>query len=522
MVIELPRADTVILWGPFPQLKEWRESLAVMRPGAQFTRAFKRKQWDGQDRPGQFKKVDGFWSLVLERGWLDRVRASFPDADVRVSADYRADPLALCLDLPETVSKGKYAYQARTLEIVQNRRWGRVSLATNAGKGAIMALAALNATPERVVILCNEVSVFHALQEELEEWTPDMPVGLVEAGRNDPPEERVVLAMVQTLHNRLYDSVKGKGGKITYVPSPGPWADWAYGVYVALCDEADLATADTYRRVLEAMMNTEYRVGFSGSFPEPDAAENAEDAAKALHDDRVLEGVLGPTLIRVKNKTLVKRKISAKPLVELVPYSPAVPRMPRGVCDACGVEVYDRGQEMCSDCPEGFVRKLTGPERRAWVYRHAVIENHLRHNLILSLLDPGEPNVVIVDKIAHGEALEDVIPDSVFLHGSVPKDVRKETLRKFQAGDFPVLIATRILQRGSNTLGNAVGVILASGEGSHRQVLQYIGRGLRRGGGKEFVYLRDVLDHGVQYLDKASKKRVRVYREEGFQLEMRR
>lgn len=508
MVVDRVRADTVVLWDHFPKLKAWRESLAVMRPGAQFTRAFKKEQWDGKDRPGRFKKVDGAWCLILGRGWLDRIRVAFPDAEVREG--YNAKPLMLCLDLPKAVSEGEYQYQRRTLELIQNRRWGRVALATNAGKGAIMALAAVNAFPEQVVILCNEVSVFQALQGEFETWAPEERVGLVEAGAQEPPTERVVIAMVQTLHNRLYEAVKEPGSKKpTYVPVDGPWTTWANSVYMALCDEADLATGDVYTRVLEALPNTEYRVGFSGSFQDPDT-----------HDDRMLEDTLGPVLIRVKNQTLVERGISAKPLVELVTYRPAVPAMPKGVCEECGEETFER-YSICTTGCGGRIRSLTGPEKRAWVYRHAVVENTLRHNLVVSLLDPDEPNVVLVNRLDHGAALEEVVPDSIFLQGSDSKKYRAEVMADFRGGGFQNLIATRILDRGSNLMGHAVGIIQASGEGSARQVLQRIGRGLRRAGGKEFVYLRDVLDHGNRYLDTASKKRIRVYKEEGFDMELR-
>lgn len=481
IVIEIPYASRIALWGPYPELRDWREPLARFRPGAQYTKAFQNGNWDGKDRPGRFKKIDGRWSLQLSRGWFDRVRASWPDAEVVYGEHYRPDPLALALDVPDEFSD-RYDYQFRTLQLMQERRWGRIACATNAGKGAVMAVASRNAAARtRTLVLADEISVYQALEGELAEWAPDVDVGLVKAGVDDPPDAEVVLAMVQTTYGRLDDP---------------EWRDYLADFGMVLADEADRATAKMWTTILDACPNSEYRFGFSGSFPEPEVfeEEGGEQLVEAEHAEGRLEGLLGPTLIRVKNRTLVRRGISVKPIVELIPN-----RIPR-------VSVPD---------------DLEGPAARAYVYREAIHENRIRHEKVRSVLDEGLPNVVIVDKIAHGEALNEFIPDSVFLHGSHSDDERLEVMEAFRRGDFPVLIATRILDRGTNLLGHAVGIVIASGEGSHRQILQRVGRGLRKAEGKEFVYLRDIVDRGHRYLDKASRKRVRVYDDEGFEISVR-
>ena len=78
-----------------------------------------------------------------------------------------------------------------------------------------------------------------------------------------------------------------------------------------------------------------------------------------------------------------------------------------------------------------------------------------------------------------------------------------------------------ILDRGTNRLGHAIDIIFASGEGSSRQSLQRIGRGLRRTGGKEFLRLLDVIDQGHRYLHVAAKKRITLYHAEGFEVVIR-
>jgi superfamily II DNA or RNA helicase len=74
------------------------------------------------------------------------------------------------------------------------------------------------------------------------------------------------------------------------------------------------------------------------------------------------------------------------------------------------------------------------------------------------------------------------------------KEERISVLDDFQAGRVRVIVVTKILDRGTNRLGHTDDLIFASGEGSTTQTLQRIGRGLRRGGGKEFLRLVDIVD----------------------------
>lgn len=477
MRIEIYRPDKVRVWGEFPTLKDWREGMALPAPGHEYTNAYRKGDWDGLIRPGRFGKDDGRWHLTLGRGYLERLVGDFPQAEVVLGYE----PVRVGVELGRLPSMLR-DYQVGGIQAVFERRWGQMDMATNAGKGAIIALCAKYVTPHPVAILADEISVYDALEEQLAEWCPDVPVGRVKAGVKEPPPERVVLAMVPTLHNRLHNSSKTDKGNIRYTPAPGPWLDWAQEVRMLMLDEADLATSNTWQRVVRRMENTDYRVGFSGSFPEPDTVEG-----------RTVEETMGPTLESVRNRTLIARGISAKPIVEVVPYSPPLPR-------------------------DYEMHGLNGPARRRLVYDVAVVRNDERHALVRSLLSPNDPNVVVVNLIAHGEELDQALPDSVFLHGDHSDDERKDAMVRFRKGEFQNLIVTRIADRGTNLLGKAVGLVLAAGEGSERQTLQRIGRGLRRGDGKEFVFLRDIADRGHKYLNRASRKRIGVYRDEGFDI----
>jgi superfamily II DNA or RNA helicase len=437
--------------------------------------SFQRGDWDGYYRPGKWcRQMGDGWEFRGSRGLLPRLMALGPDIDFRGEFFRGTLTEGMVSGIEGVPTLRDYQREALVKSLLC--KWGRIAFATNAGKGAVIGLLArlLQKEGRKSLILCDELAVFQALQEEVEAWAGVTP-SLVESGRKEPPEGAVVIGMVPTLARRF------RGGKEATI-----WKLWLSEFTGVFLDEADKATAATWRRVLRYAGNSEYRLGFSGTFP--------SDA----YGDLLMDELMGPILLREKNIDLVERGISARPQVVLSSY------------DASDFLDY---------FPPDWKRR-TGPERRRWVFETAVVFNQERHQHILSLIQPGTPTCVIVNRVVHGEQLADVIPGSVFLSGSASKSRRNEVLGAFAAGEFSVLIVTKILDRGTNRLGHAVDLIFASGEGSLRQSLQRIGRGLRRTGGKEFLRLVDVIDRGHKYLHKGGRKRIELYHREEFNVEI--
>lgn len=397
----------------------------------------------------------------------DPLRAPLPEEHVNLMRDMLAPGAFGDLVLRD--------YQRESFVRALTERWGRIALATNAGKGAIITLLVtyLARQQKKALILCDEVAVFEALRDEVQLWTETIP-GLVESGVTLPPEDRIVLAMVPTLTRRVKDDPE--------------WAEWVGTFDGLFLDEADKATGKSWKRILDAAENSEYRIGFSGTFPTDQ------------YGDLLMDELMGPVLVRAKNLELVERGISARPHVLL--YG------------------YDAGEGLGRFPAPSIWRGLSGPEKRMWVYEQGIVYNADRHAFISSLIRPGVLTCVIINRIDHGSELEATIPGSRFLDGSSSKAERKATLDEFRQEGFHLLIVTKILDRGTNQLGHAVDLIFASGEGSVRQSLQRIGRGLRRGGGKEFLRLVDVIDRGHPYLHTAAQKRIRLYAKEGFHVDI--
>lgn len=443
-----------------PGVNKWRKDIGVRIPGAEFSKLFKDGRWDGIQYPGLRDKRG---ILRFSRGILRRVLTDLPAS---ITAPPPPSP-----EIPHTIPEGLRDYQEEALRLIFEKKWGRIALATNAGKGAIIALAAkaFAVSGRTSLVLCDEISVFQALSEQIQLWALRSP-DLIEAGASVIPKPgAIVLAMVPTLYRR----------------KSREWLEWFQTVDAVFLDEADKASAATWLEILRRLTHTHYRIGFSGTFFD-------EETPSEL----ILSEYIGPVLQRVKNTELIARGISARPFVELIPYSHPHYRIPD-------------------------YWKLPGPSRRQAIFNAGVITNEERHQLILSLLDPNVPNAIIINFIEQGRELLKVLPNSMFLSGDAPKATREGVLAEFKKGSFQNLIVSKILDRGTNDLGHTIGLIFASGQGSNRQTLQRVGRGLRRADGKQFLFLKDILDRGHKYFDDQSRKRVVLYNEEGFEITIR-
>jgi len=508
-------SETEVLVTGSEALHAWREAHRLYVPGYEYAPRYKMflkiverlrvqghdqqsaeraaavKAWDGTWAPGRWcrRNADGTYELRCSRGLRQRiVGAQGYDPALMAEALVYLRGHPRCAELRD--------YQQEAFLRAVTEEWGRLALATNAGKGAVIAmLADFAAQREKpVLICCDEVAVFDALQGELQAWAGISP-GLVKAGVKEPGAGLIHLAMIPTLARRLNTTEDEDGRR---------WRAWVASHTMLLLDEADKATAAGWRSILSAAKGTRWRVGFSGTFP-----------AAYTYEDWRLEESIGPVLATARNMELVERGISARPTVTLAG--------------------FDATPALCPPPRWEDWKAMSGPTRRLWAYEKGLVYNLERHRFVSSLIRPQVPTAIVINRVDHGERLQETIPGSVFLDGSDSEQGRIAALEKFREGKFHVLIVTKILDRGTNRLGFARDVIFASGEGSDRQTLQRIGRGLRRTDGKEALRVVDVIDrvevgeatdHAsrrlrmmASYLHRAARSRMDLYASEGFEVE---
>lgn len=149
-------------------------------------------------------------------------------------------------------------------------------------------------------------------------------------------------------------------------------------------------------------------------------------------------------------------------------------------------------------------------------YSEEIVNGKRRNEIIKNICDKyGSGILIVVNIIDHGQILEQMIPNSVFISGDTAIEDRRQYIKEFDEGKLPVLIGSTIMQEGIS-ITHMKAMILACGGKSNVAVLQKIGRSLRfKAGEKTEVDYYDFIDT-AKFLSKHSKMRVNLYKKNGY------
>lgn len=160
-------------------------------------------------------------------------------------------------------------------------------------------------------------------------------------------------------------------------------------------------------------------------------------------------------------------------------------------------------------------------------YKLGIINNSFRNKLIELLTEKlvalkNGPVLIIVSEIDHGEILQSGLQNlgipSKFIYGDKTMDERQAIFDLIKNNQSPVLIGTQLLDTGID-IPNLKYLIYVSGGKSIRQVLQRIGRMLRKTANKKTTTIFDLQDHTTNILYKQAQARVKIYQDEQFEIE---
>jgi superfamily II DNA or RNA helicase len=151
-----------------------------------------------------------------------------------------------------------------------------------------------------------------------------------------------------------------------------------------------------------------------------------------------------------------------------------------------------------------------------------LIDNQMRNRFICELSErlkkQGKTCFIKVTRIEHGVTLNNMIPGSIFVNGSMRGQIRKDIYKTLQDKDIYCVIAT-VGKEGLNIPSLDV-VINAEGSKSAVANKQKM-RSLTAFSGKTYGIIIDFLDKG-RYLTKHSKKRLKLYKSlKGFEITTR-
>jgi len=225
-------------------------------------------------------------------------------------------------------------------------------------------------------------------------------------------------------------------------------AEFLDGVETLIVDEVHQAKAEVLKKLLtQNLKHAPIRWGLTGTIPKEDFEFQAILAS--------LGQVIG--------------KISAKELQD------------KGVLSNCHVNVVQLiDTQVHKNYQEELKYLVTNKDRVKYI-----------GTMIKSIKEAGN-TLVLIDRIASGEKLQEEIPGSVFIKGDVKLADRKEQYDEIKEATNKCLIATYGVASVGINIPRIFNLILIESGKSFVRVIQSIGRGVRKADDKDFVQIWDI------------------------------
>jgi superfamily II DNA or RNA helicase len=123
--------------------------------------------------------------------------------------------------------------------------------------------------------------------------------------------------------------------------------------------------------------------------------------------------------------------------------------------------------------------------------------------------------LVLVDRIAAGQALVERLGDAVFVSGATKANDRKEEYDDFAISDDKIAVATYGVAAVGINIPRIFNLVLIEPGKSFVRVIQSIGRGIRRAEDKDFVQIWDITST-CKFAKRHLAKRKQFYREANY------
>lgn len=435
-------------------------------------RAYKLKKWDGF--VDFFNKDTGkFLTGLLPEvcAVLKRFSVEYEVDDQRQKTEFAFSGINenfLNQWLPEKNLHGEpmkpvtlHDYQVDLINQVTKHRRGIIFAPTSAGKSMVM-LGILKTLPPKTptLVLQNRVSLAQQNFDEFSNWNiPD--VGSLWGGNNKP--NIVTVASVQSISKieKLLPQIK-----------------------VLIVDEIHDMMSDLPKKVYKRLKNADVRIAVSAT---PFKFGGTDSVQKFS-----VRGFFGP-ILKVKSTD-------------------------EGILTTS--ELQNRGILAKSKC---FFYPIKEPQIPYDIYIDAVTrgiaENYFFHEIVTRLAKKQKGRtLILVDRIAHGDTLHSMLPNSLWVQGKDNQETRKKVIKELQKSeDDLIAIATQqIFNTGINVFCHTI--INAAGGQAEHQIIQRMGRGLRVAQDKKELIYYDFIFDINDYLRDHSKKRIEIMKKEGHEV----
>lgn len=249
--------------------------------------------------------------------------------------------------------------------------------------------------------------------------------------------------------------------------------DFLADVVCVMVDEVHKSKADVLRKLLSGpFAHVPLRWGLTGTLPEED------------HERIAVMSCIGPAVNTIKATDLQEK----------------------GYLAQLEIDVWQLKD--FNDVFDNYQSELK------WLTSNRVRLKYIASELQRIAIEQGN-TLILVDRISTGEILSEMIPDSVFIDGSVKSADRKTEYKSIQDVDNKVIIATYGVASTGISINRLFNMVLFEPGKSFVRVIQSIGRGLRVAEDKDFVNVIDITST-CKYSKRHLAKRKKFYAEAGY------
>jgi len=412
-------------------------------------------------------------------------------------------PLATGVDF-SLVGAEERSYQIETVKTILSQKAIIANSATNAGKTELAAIAIKIYLESgfKVLWIVHRKALMRQTAKRLMRRLSlkESDIGLIGDGAFDP-EKQLTISMIQTL-SRLAIGKEKANSKVA--------RKLLEECDAVIVDEVHHGKSDSYYKTLMKMPAV-YRLGLSGT------------ALKQKELDLMrIKAAISSNVCVITNDFLIQEGYSAKPTIYLhtienMTIDKKTPSRDELLYEETEDERGEPQKELVLDERGRSIVVTPG------VYRIGVINNDGFNEQVADIAkkDSKIGNVlIIVNRTEHGENILAKLDkrfkaDLIFSELGTEEVMQK--LENFRTGKTEILISTPLVDEGLD-LPNIKILILAAGGESPSQLLQRVGRGLRKKGGDNRLYVHDFINCCHHLLLSQSIKRFDEYVNEKFEI----
>lgn len=455
--------------------------LAFQRENAIFqAQAYNSKhddQWDGYTRLYFPDRNQSFYT-----GLLTEVTKLFKEAKVQYRiVDKRIRPPQ---NLPNLIFsppgyKTERSYQKQTVEACSTYTRGVIQAATGGGKTYMVTelIGRLKTAP--FIFFVPSIDLLEQTHSELSSCL-NIPIGLIGDGHADiqPISVMTMQTGIRCLHNQdekfkadayRYDDDDEWGEEVEFSKAEAvkKLIKEANGLYL---DECHHAATQTVEEIMRAAKNAYWRFGGS-------ATPYREDGA-----DLMIQALFGRKLVNITPSYLIDRGFLVRPHIFNV--------------------------KMDAKFGDSFSYSK--------IYKNWIVENDHLNKLVATTMkfldNSGISSLTLVQRYEHGERLQQLLPETPFIRGDMPRKKRKELIADLKSGKVRSCIATTLADEGLDV--RRLGAVLIPGGGkSITRVYQRVGRVLRPFEGKTKA-IAVLFQHDARFLKEHGNRVKRLMEDE--------